>query len=47
MGLALSGLRLPLASHPGPWAVVSSGDFAALARAVIFAGTKRSVHGVA
>ena len=30
----------PLASHPGPWAVVSSGDFAALARAVTFAGTK-------
>ena len=29
-----------LASHPGPWAVVSSGDFAALARAVTFAGTK-------
>jgi formylglycine-generating enzyme required for sulfatase activity len=30
----------PLESHPGPWAVVSSGDFAALARAVTFAGTK-------
>ena len=30
----------PLASHPGPWAVVSSGDFAALARAVTFADTK-------
>jgi formylglycine-generating enzyme required for sulfatase activity len=29
-----------LASHPGPWAVVSSGDFAALARAEPFAGTK-------
>jgi formylglycine-generating enzyme required for sulfatase activity len=29
-----------LENHPGPWAVVSSGDFAALAYAVTFAGTK-------
>jgi hypothetical protein len=30
----------PLVDHPGSWAVVSSGDCAALARAVTFAGTK-------
>jgi formylglycine-generating enzyme required for sulfatase activity len=30
----------PLAGHPGPWVVVSSGDFVALAHAVTFAGTK-------
>jgi formylglycine-generating enzyme required for sulfatase activity len=29
-----------LASHPGPWAVTSSGDFAGLARAVNFRGSK-------
>ena len=35
-----------LASHPGPWAVASSGDFAGLARAVDFRGSKAVGHGV-
>ena len=33
-----------LASHPGPWAVTSSGDFAGLARAVDFRGSKAVGH---
>jgi formylglycine-generating enzyme required for sulfatase activity len=32
--------KAQLAGHPGPWAVVSSGDFAELARVVKFPGSK-------